>query len=104
MLVRRNFDHGHVYCLVSKGTRDEIIKIGIDTERPSKPLRTASIFESRNSRLLIMEPDAENSRNLFVIDEEQRVITLLDKAVSFSESTVNESKAHTLSVEDMSRH
>ena len=51
-----------------------------------------------------MEPDAENSRNLFVIDEEQRVITLLDKAVSFSESTVNESKAHTLSVEDMSRH
>ena len=92
-IVRRNFDNSHVYCLVSKGTRDEILKIGIDTGSPSGALRIASIFESRNSRLIVLEPDAETEKRLFVLDEEQRVISLEDKATSFSETTVNDSKA-----------
>ena len=84
LIVRRNKDISHIYCLVQKGTRDEIVKIGIDTDSPSDPLRIMSIFESRSSRLLALEPDPDSNKNLFVLDEEQRIIMLEDKATSFT--------------------
>ena len=104
LLVRRNKDISHIYCLVAKGTRDEIVKIGIDTASPSDPLRIMTIFASRNSRLLVLEPDPDNRKHLFVLDEEQRIILLEDKASSFSEATENDSKAELLSTVDMSKH
>ena len=55
---------------MQKGTRDEIVKIEIDVEYPSSPLRITSIYESANSRLIMLEVDPESARNLFMLDEE----------------------------------
>ena len=96
-LVRRSKDNGHVYCLVQKGTRDEIVKIGINTESPSEPIRIAAIYESSNSRLVILEADPESAKNLFVLDEEQRVIKVVDSAKNFGEKSANDSKAKVIS-------
>ena len=99
-LVRRSKDSGHVYCLVQKGTRDEIVKIGINTESPSDPLRIASIYESPNSRLVILESDSESAKNLFILDEEQRIIKLKESAKDFGEKSANDSKAKVISSVD----
>ena len=51
-----------------------------------------------------MEADPESNKHLFVLDEEQRIIMLEDKALSFTEATANESKAEVLNIVDMSSH
>ena len=96
-LVRRRKDSSHVYCLVQKGTRDEIVKIGINTESPSDPLRIATIYESPNSRLVILEADPESAKHLFLLDEEQRIIKIKDIAKNFGDKSANESKAIVIS-------
>ena len=96
-LVRRSKDSGHVYCLVQKGTRDEIVKIGINTESPSDPLRIATIYESPNARLVILEADPESAKHLFLLDEEQRIIKIKDIAKNFGDKSANESKAIVIS-------
>lgn len=37
-----------------------------------------TVFESSNSKLLVLEPDPENGTQLFVVDEELRVTILQD--------------------------
>lgn len=103
-LVRKQQDKSHIYCLTQKGSRDEIVKIGINEESPHEPLQVTSIYESPNSRLLILEHDPENTKYLFVLDEELRIIKIEDAEERSGKNSEKESKAKVISTVDLSQH
>lgn len=108
LLVRRRNDMGHVYCLVTKGMRDEVFKIGLmqttDTNDRAGQIHAISIWDSPTSKLVILEPDPENSERLFVLDEEQRITTLEDSLKSAVEKSSQANKANVVRSSDMTKH
>ena len=97
-LARGTFDQDRVYCLVEKGSRDEVIRIMISTIDFSI-LSVEGIYESANSKLLTIEANPEHAAQVFVIDEEQRVTLLSDQ-----KDADNNSKVTMLDQIDMSEH
>ena len=59
-IVRKPFDTGQVYCLASRGTRDEVLRIKLDIDHP-EGFQSETVYESSNAKLLALEPDPENS-------------------------------------------
>lgn len=44
----------------------------------SEMIKIVEIFESHNSKLLVIEPDPQNSRHLFVVDEGEQILKIDD--------------------------
>ena len=108
LLVRRRNDKGHVYCLVSKGNRDEVYKIGVNSNSQTdakEQIHAVSIWDSPTSKLLALEPDPESSDRLFVLDAEKHIITLEDSEKNtVDKSAAQNNKANVLKTQDMARH
>ena len=77
-IVRKPFDTSQVYCLASRGTRDEVLRIKLDADHP-EGFKCETVYESSNAKILALEPDPENCSQIFVLDEEHRVTLLRDK-------------------------
>lgn len=93
--MRRLEDTGHLYCLVQKGTRDEVLKIGINLDDATEKLNVVSIFESPNSKLLTLVADPESKKHLFILTDDELVIKIEDPG---------NGKANTIFSFDMSVH
>ena len=56
--VRGAFDKDRIYCIAEKGTRDEVVRIMVSNDHDV--LHLEGIYESANSKILTIEPDAEH--------------------------------------------
>lgn len=70
LLVRQRYDNAHVYCLVRRGMRDEVIKIHFSEDPKSDALRVHPIYESSSSKLEVLEPDPYSMNILMVVDDD----------------------------------
>lgn len=55
-----------------------MVRVGLKDDESGERLDIFTIYETHSTRLVILEPDPESHEKLFVIDEEQRVIHILD--------------------------
>ena len=83
----RSSDLDSVYCLAEKGNNDEVVRIrfGIEEDSHGKRKKKSDVYAKSffaepiwdwNTKLIAMEPDPEDSNQLFVLDEEKRIIVL----------------------------
>ena len=71
------------------------MRVSLSDNTKDDRLKTEDIFESSSSTILVIEPDPEDPRYLFVITDEEQVYKIEDK---------NEGKAPIDSIRDMSDH
>ena len=64
----------------------------------------SSIYESPNSKLVVLEADPESNKHLFIIDEEQRIVTIEDGAKISGDKSAYNIKANVEKVVDMTMH
>ena len=76
--VRRINDSAHVYCLVKAQNKEQIVRIEMGEKDGSEMIKIVEIFEIHNSKLLVIEPDPQNARHLFVVDEGEQVLKIDD--------------------------
>lgn len=97
--VRRLNDSEHVYCIVESSTDMEVIKISLGSSDASGDsqgkLTLVEVFESHSSKILLVEPDPQDPLNLFLLDDEQKILLLQDNG---------EGKAVVLQSIDVSNH
>ena len=61
-------DKSHVFCIASSSSKEAIVKIALNSDGGSnKSIQKFDIYESSSSRILVIEPDPEDYKNLFVI-------------------------------------
>ena len=71
----------HLYCIVQQKTKESIFRVGIaNEEQTDKQIETFEIFDSLSKRILAIEADPENSDNLFLVDDDEKILTLQDKS------------------------
>lgn len=54
------------------------MRIELGEKDGTEIIKIVDIFESHNSKLLVIEPAPQNSRHLFVVDEGEQVIKIDD--------------------------
>ena len=68
LAVRNYMDKSHVFCIASSSSKEAIVKIALNSDEESnKSIQKFDIYESSSSRILVIEPDPEDYKNLFVI-------------------------------------
>ena len=61
-------DESQVFCIASSSSKEAIVKIALNSDEESnKSIQKFDIYESSSSRILVIEPDPEDYKNLFVI-------------------------------------
>ena len=71
------------------------MRVSLGDNTKDDRLQMADIFESSSSTILVIEPDPEDPRYLFVITDEEQVYKIEDKG---------EGKAVTVDIRDMTDH
>ena len=54
-----------------------IVRIGL-SDAGSEKLTTTTIYESHSSRIILVEPDPDHSKKLFVLEDEQKLVRIED--------------------------
>ena len=94
--VRNYKDNAHVYCIASSSSKEAIVKIALNSgEGSNESIQKVDIFESSSSKILVIEPDPENHKNLFLISDDQQIYKL---------NTNVEGKATIIDTRDISHH
>ena len=78
-VVRRAQDRAHLYAIALQGSRSEVVKIGLDREPGCEKLLLEAVYESANASVILLEPDLESAKHLFIVDDQQHVIKLYDE-------------------------
>ena len=94
--VRSYKDKSNVYCIASSSAKEVVVKVGLTSgEGYDEKIQTVDIFESSSARILVIEPDPEDYKCLFLITDDEQIYKL---------RTNVEGKATILNVIDMSHH
>ena len=95
LVVRRLKDKSHIYCLVQKGSRDQVLRISqIDEDHNDHPA-LESVFESSQAKMIVLEADPKSDLCLFVITDQQQILKLVDSGAG---------KGQAIQQIDMSHH
>ena len=94
--VHSHKDKTHIYCITSSSAKETVVKVGLSSgEGEDEKIQTVDIFESISSRILVIEPDPEDHRCLFLISDDEHIYKVMTNV---------EGKATIVNVIDMSQH
>lgn len=68
--VRRYMDISHIYCIVKTTTTMQVVKVALGDENEHEKLVTTNIYETHSSNIVLIEPDTEHMRRLFVLEDD----------------------------------
>ena len=70
LAVRRRQDTSKVFCMVTS-SKEEVVHVGIsDAGGSAVPMNVGEAWESLTSKILLVEPDPDDSGALFVLTDE----------------------------------
>lgn len=77
-VVRKKNDISHVYCITETTSSMAITKIELGSIS-SDELLVTDIYEMHSSKIILIEPDPENPKILFALDDELKILLIEDK-------------------------
>ena len=88
--VRRKNDTSHVYCIVETihSQSVSVVRVSLD-QHDGEKLRVDNIYEVYSTKIVLIEPDPDNSKQLFVLEDDQKLTRIEDKGEN--KATINAS-------------